>query len=77
MIAEKLTKEDKAELKRRGIKPSDKAAVKAYLFERQEATKAAQEKAKAEAEAKAKAEREKNPTTEDLLKEIRDLLKKA
>ena len=36
----------------------------------------AEEKAKLEAEAKAKADREANPTTEDLLKQIRDLLKK-
>lgn len=77
LMAESLTKEDKAELKRRGIKRSDKAAVKAYLFERDEAAKAKAEREKAEAEAKAKAEREKNPTAEDLLKEIRDLLKKA
>ena len=61
-----LTKEDKAELKRRGIKRSDKEAVQAYLVEKAEA------KAKAEAEAAeaARLERLANPTTEDLLKEI-------
>ena len=61
-----LTKEDKAELKRRGFKPSDKAAVQAYLAEQAEA------KAKAEAEAAeaARLERLANPTSEDLLKEI-------
>ena len=61
-----LTAEDKAELKKRGIKIKNKAAVEAYLAEKAEA------KAKAEAEAaeKAAADRLANPTTEDLLKQI-------
>lgn len=68
----KLTKEDKAELKARGVDKHDKEAVKAYLAEKEEKAaqaKAAEEKAKAEAEEEAK----KN-STEYLLKEIRDLL---
>lgn len=77
----KLTKDQKKELKANGIKLTDKAAVKAYFDEKEK--KAAEEKAAADAAAAAAAaeaarlEREANPTTEDLLKEIRDLLKKA
>lgn len=65
-----LTKEDVKELKARKIKKSNKEAVAAYLEEK---AKKAEEK-KAEAEEKARLERLANPTTEDLLKEIRDLL---
>ncbi len=70
----KLTKEDKAELKQRGIKRTDKVAVEAYLAEKAE--RFAAEKAAAEEEAKKQAEAERlaNPTTEDLLKDIRNLL---
>ena len=70
VFKDKLTKEQKKELKARGIKRSDKKAVEAYLAEK-----------KAEAEAKiaeedAAAERLANPTTEDLLKDIKALLEK-
>lgn len=70
--AGKISKEDKKELKARGIKLSDKDAVKAY-FDEKEA------KAKAEAEAAAAAQAEadkiaKENSTEYLLREIRDLL---
>ena len=59
-----------------GFNPKDEESVKAYrdmLLKRE-----AEAKAKAEAEAKAKAEAERlaNPTTEDLLKQIVELLKK-
>lgn len=60
------TKEERREMKKRGIKFSDKAAVTAFYAE----------KAKKIAEEKARLDRLANPTTEDLLKEIRDLLKK-
>ena len=69
----KPSKEDKKEMKKLGIKFSDSAAVSAYYAEK--AKKA--EDAKKAAEEKAKQDRLANPTTEDLLKEIRDLLKKA
>ena len=65
------SKADRAEMKKRGIKLTDADAVAAYF----------EEKAKKEAEAKAAAaekarlEKEANPTAEELLKEIRDLLK--
>lgn len=68
----KPTKEEKKEMKALGIKRSDKEAVKAYYEEK--ARKAEEEKKAAEE--KAKLDRLANPTTEDLLKEIRDLLKK-
>ncbi len=72
----KLTKEQRKELKKAGIKCSDKAAVDAYFAEK--ARKAAEIAATeaAAAEAAAKAEREANPTTEDLLKQILAELKK-
>ena len=73
---DKLTKEQKKELKKAGIKARDKAAVDAYFAEK--ARKAAEQAAAeaAAAEAAAKAEREANPTTEDLLKLILAELKK-
>ena len=65
------TKEDRAELKKRGIKLYDKDAVDAYLAEK--AKKA--EEAKAAAAEKARLEKEANPSTEDLLKQIIAILK--
>lgn len=68
----KPTKEERKEMKKRGIKFSDKAAVAAFYSEK---AKKIEDEKKA-AEEKARQERLANPTTEDLLKEIRDLLKK-
>ena len=65
------SKADRKEMKKRGIKFSDADAVANYYEEK--ARK--EEEAKKEAEEKARKEREENPTTEDLLKQIRDLLK--
>ena len=62
----KPTKEERKEMKKRGIKFSDKAAVAAFYAEK--AQKIADEKAAAEE--KARQERLANPTTEDLLKLI-------
>lgn len=64
---------DKKQMKAQGIKLKDKAAVQAYFDEkaRLEAI------AKAEEEDKARREKEENPTTEELLKQIRDILKKG
>ena len=64
------TKEDKREMKKQGIKFSNREAVRAFLDEK--AKKEAEAKAAAEAEAaeKARLDRLANPTTEDLLKEI-------
>ena len=63
-----FTKAQRKELKANGISNKDKAAADAYF-----AQKAAVEKKAAEE--KAAAEKAANPSTEDLLKEIRDLLK--
>ena len=68
----KPTKADRKEMKALGIKRSNKEAVAEYYAEKE---RKAAEAAKA-AEEKAKADRLANPTTEELLKEIRDLLKK-
>ena len=66
------SKEDRNEMKKRGIKFNDAEAVAAFYEEKAQAAA----KAKADAEEKARLDRLANPTTEDLLKEIRDLLKK-
>ena len=65
------SKEDRREMRRRGIKFSDSDAVAAYFEEKAQKEAAA----KAAAEEKARLEKEANPSTEDLLKQIRDLLK--
>ena len=71
LIAGKHSKADKKAMKARGIKLSDKEAVDAYYAEK---ARIAEEEKKA-AEEKARIERENNPTTEELLRDIRDLLK--
>lgn len=65
-----ISSEDKKAMKKQGINLKDKEAVAAYF----KAKELAAEQAKAEEEEKARLEREANPTTEDLLKQIRDLL---
>ncbi len=70
LASKKLTKEDKKELKARGIKLTDKKAVEQYRAEKKAAADAAAEAKKKEEEEKAAADRLANPTTEDLLKEI-------
>ena len=70
-IAGKHSKADRKAMRERGIKLIDKAAVDAYYAEK---ARAAEEEKKA-AEEKARIERENNPTTEELLRDIRDLLK--
>lgn len=64
-----LTKEDKRELKLKGISLKDKEAIKLFKIEK---LKAIEEKEKEERE---KLEKSKINTQEELLKEIRDLLK--
>ncbi len=66
-----ISREDKKEMKARGIKLKDKEAVKAYFDEK---AKEAEAKCLAEEE-QARKEKEENPTTEELLKQIRDILK--
>ena len=66
---------ERNELKEHGINPKNLEAAKAYFIEKERLVKEAEAIAKAEEEAKAAAERAANPTTEDLLAEIRDILK--
>ena len=68
----KPTREERKEMRKLGIKLSDKEAVAAYYAEKERKA----EEEKKEAEEKARLEREANPTVEDLLKQIRDLLQK-
>ena len=70
----KLTKEQKKELKQRGIKLYDRDKVEAYLAEKEADRKAQEEQEKKELEEKAKADRLANPTVEDLLKQIKEIL---
>lgn len=73
----RLTKEQKKELKVAGIKRSDKEAVKAY-FDAKAAKEAEEaELKKQEEEEAARIERLNNPTTEDLLKQIKALLEQT
>ena len=75
MIAEKtLDHKERKELRAHGIKPRDKAAVAAYFAEKKRLAEEAAAKAKAEADEKARIEREQNPTTEDLLKKILEVI---
>ena len=66
----KVTKAEKAEMKAQGLNFRSEADVEVY---RAQKAKEAEEAAKAAEEAAAE-ERRLNPTTEDLLKDIRDLL---
>ena len=68
----KPTKEEKKEMKAKGIKLRDKEAVAAYYAEKARIA----EEEKLAAEEKARLEKEANPSTEELLKQIRDLLAK-
>lgn len=70
-----LTNEEIAELKANGVNIKKRKEVEAYFAEKERLAKEAEEKAKAEAEAKAATEKATQPTAEELLKEIRDLLK--
>ncbi len=71
-----ISKEDKKALKAKGIKLRDKEAVKAYFAEKKAEEERIAEIAKKEAEEKARKERLENPTTEDLLKDIRAILRR-
>ena len=70
----KLSKEIKKELKAKGIKRSDKKAVEAYLAEKKAQADAKAEQERLEAEEKARQERLANPTTEDLLKKLIEIM---
>lgn len=69
-----LNRHEIAELKANGVDVLNRKAVDAYYEEKARLAKEAEEKAKAEAAAKAAA-KDAQLTSEDLLKEIRDILK--
>ena len=69
-----LNKNEIAELKAHGVNIRNRKEVDQYFEEKERLVKEAEEKAKAEAEAKAVA-KDSQLTTEDLLRELRDLLK--
>ena len=73
----RLSKEQRRELKAAGIKRRNKEAVAAYFEEKKRLEKEAAAKKAAEEAEKARLDREANPTSEDLLKEILAELKKA
>lgn len=68
------TKADLKEMRRLGIRITDDSIEK-FLADKKKAAEEAAAKEKAEAEEKARLERLANPTTEDLLKEIIDLMR--
>ena len=70
------TKADRKDMKARGIKLGNAEAVAAYMAEKQRLAEEASARAAAEAAEKARLEREANPTTEDLLKQILEEIKK-
>lgn len=70
------TKADRKKMKSRGIKLSDAEAVAAYMAEKHRLEEEEAARAAAEAEEQARLEREANPTTEDLLKQILEQIKK-
>ena len=72
-----LNKAERKELKQAGVNIKDKNAVKAYFAEKEAKAAAVAEEEKRIADEKAAAERLANPTTEDLLKDIKALLEKT
>ena len=72
-----LDRHERKELKAAGIKLTDKKAIKAYFEKKEAELKAKAEEEKRLAEEQAIADRLANPTTEDLLKDIKALLEKT
>lgn len=69
------TKVDRKEMKKRGIKLIDKDAVEAYMNEKKRHEEEKLDQEKRALEEQAKLDRLNNPTTEDLLKDILEVLK--
>ncbi len=69
-------RQERKEMRAKGISLTDREAVKKFLEEKEAILLAEQEAKKQEEEAKAEAERLANPTTNDLLKQIIELLEK-
>ncbi|MBQ9756354.1 MAG: large conductance mechanosensitive channel protein MscL [Clostridia bacterium] len=72
-----LDRAERKELKAAGVDIRDKQAVKAYFEKKELDAKAQAELEAKQAEEKAKADRLANPTTEDLLKDIKALLEQS
>ena len=70
------TKAERKEMKARGIKMSETDAVAAFMAEKKRLEEEEAARVAAEAEEQARLEREANPTTEDLLKQILEQMKK-
>lgn len=70
----KPTKEERKEMKALGISLFDRDAVSAYYEEKAKKAEEAAAEAKRAEEEKARLDRIENPSVEDLLKQIRDLL---
>lgn len=76
MADQTLDRKERKELRSHGVNIRDKAAVEAYFAEKKRLADEAAVKAKLEAEEKARLEREQNPTAEDLLKKILEVISK-
>ncbi len=74
-VAEKtLDRHERKELRAHSVNIRDKAAVKAYFDEKKRLSAEEAARKKAEDEEKARLDREQNPTAEDLLKKILDVI---
>ncbi len=71
------TRADRKRMKAQGIRISDRAAVAAFYAEEKKRREEEEAAKAAEEEAAAALERQNNPTAEELLKEIRDLLRNS
>ena len=71
-----LSKEEKKELKKRGIKLTNRKMIKAYLEEQDKLEQERLEQEKLAKEEQARLDRLANPTEVDLLKQIKEILEK-
>ncbi len=72
-----LNKAERKELREAGVNIRDKEAVKKYFEDKEKAEELAKEQARLAEEEQARIDRLNNPTTEDLLKQIKELLEKS
>jgi large conductance mechanosensitive channel len=72
-----LNRAERKELKSAGVNIRDRKAVKAYFEEKEKAEALALEQAKVAEEEQARLDRLNNPTTEELLKQIKEILEKS
>ncbi|MGM9642462.1 MAG: large conductance mechanosensitive channel protein MscL [Eubacteriales bacterium] len=71
-----LDRHERKELRAHGVNIRDKEAVKRYFEDKKRLAEEKAAREKAEAAEKARLEREQNPTTEDLLKQILNVISK-